>query len=165
MEKEFFDKILDQVIEEASTMYVENEKINTEEIEKEEFSDIHKQKMKKLFKEVKRTENRKKAVKLTKKVAIVVVSVLLLSGVLVTSVEAWREEVVRFIMKNNDDNYMSIDFGNSDDKEESGVESGKVEESNGFIIDDIKFMYLPEGFEFDNKYVVEKLTYYKFFNR
>ena len=64
MEKEFFDKILDQVIEEASTIYVEKEELENTNNEEQnvEFSELHKEKMKKLFKEVRRNENRRKAV-------------------------------------------------------------------------------------------------------
>ena len=166
MKKEFFDKILDELIDEASNVYIENQKINKKEVEKVKFSDLHKQKMKKLFKEAKRTDIRKKTVMLTKKIAIVILCAMLITTVLITSVRAWREEVVKFIMKNNDDNYMSIKFGDTKN-EESGdnKESGDTNESEPFVIDDMKFLYLPEGFEFERKEDTEKFTYYRFINR
>lgn len=166
MEKDFFDKILDQVIEEASTIYVENEKIEASHLDDIEFSDIHKQKMKNLFKEIKREESRKKAVRLTKKIAVIVLCALVITAGLVTSVQAWREQVVKFIMKNNDDNYMSIKFGDDSEEELNNEEvvSGDDEE-NAFIIDDMKFLYLPDGFKFYEKELRESFIFYSFINR
>ena len=62
MDKEFLDRILDQAIEEASTIYVEKDELENRVIEDEnvEFSDLHKEKMKKLFKEVRKEDNRRK---------------------------------------------------------------------------------------------------------
>ena len=166
-ENELFDKVLDQVIDEASTLYLENEKskeVNlqeeSEQIKKEigESSDILNYKMKKLFNTAKGDEARKSATKISKKVAVVAVCVVVISGILVTSVEAWRKEVVKFVMKNNDDNYMSIKFGNSDSGEEL------EENSNIYEDDEIKFMYLPEGFELKSKEIYTQMTYYNFAN-
>ena len=164
MEKEFFDKILDQVIEEASTIYAENERNKKVEIDNSEFSDIHKHKMEKLFKEAKRNDYRKEAVKLTKKIAVVILCTLLITAGLITTVEAWREQVVKFIMKNHDDNYMSIKFGDMTD-EESGEITNESGESNEFIIDDIKFMYIPDGFEFEKKEMLGNVVFYGFGKR
>lgn len=166
MKKEFVDKIFDELIEEAATMCIENEEINNEEIEKVEFSDLHNKKMEKLFKEVKRADTRKKAVRLTRKVAIVILCAMLITTVLITSVRAWREEVVKFIMKNNDDNYMSIKFGDTR-YDESGekVESGDINKNEPFVIDDLKFIYIPEGFKFEKKETEGNIIYYRFLNR
>lgn len=165
MKKDFFDKIFDELIEEAATMCLENEEINTGEVEKVEFSDLHKKKMEKLFKEAKRADIRKKAVRLTKKVAVVILCAMLITTVLITSVRAWREEVVKFIMKNNDDNYMSIKFGDTRyDEYGEKIESGDTNKSEPFVIDDMKFLYLPEGFEFEKKEITGRTTYYRFLN-
>lgn len=163
MDKEFLDRILDQALEEASTIYVKNDELENNIIEDEnvEFSDIHKEKMKKLFKEVRREDNRRKAVRLTKKVAIIVLCTLLLTCGLITTVEAWREQVIKFIMQNNDNNYMSINVG--DVYSENNIDSGDAN-INKFEVDDIKFLYLPEGFEFVKKYTDNMVTYYSFEN-
>ena len=177
MEDKFLNEVLEKIIEDAAKMYVEgeNENIDTKlENEKVEFYDVHNAKMKKLFKEIKNRENKKTAMYVAKKVAIIVLCVMLITAGLVGTVEAWRKEVIKFIMKSNDNNYMSISFGDDNNSgeteenrefEESGDVSGDViinKEDNTYIIDGIHFMYVPEGFEFVQKNESAKMQYYSF---
>lgn len=177
MEDKFLNEVLEKIIEDAAKMYVEgeNENIDTKlENEKVEFSDVHNAKMKKLFKEIKNRENKKTAMCVAKRVAIIVLCVMLITAGLVGTVEAWRKEVIKFIMKSNDNNYMSISFGDDNNSgeteenrefEESGDVSGDViinKEDNTYIIDGIHFMYVPEGFEFVKKNESGKAQYYSF---
>lgn len=162
MEKDFINKIVDQLLEEASSKYLENEEEKIKEVDDSEFSDIHKQKMKKLFKEVRKNETRKKAVKITKRVAVIVLCAILITGGLITSVEAWREEVVKFILKNNSDNYMSIEFG--DNRYEISGEIYENYENNSYETDEIKFLYLPEGFEIEYEKATDAYVQYSFIN-
>lgn len=179
MEDKFLNEVLEKIIEDAAKMYVEgeNENIDTKlENEKVEFSDMHNAKMKKLFKEIKNRENKKTAMYVAKKVAIIVLCVMLITAGLVGTVEAWRKEVIKFIMKSNDSNYMSISFGDDNNSgeteenrefEESGDVSGDViinKEDNTYIIDGIHFMYVPEGFEYTKTKENIKLQYYSFVN-
>lgn len=179
MEDKFLNEVLEKIIEDAAKMYVEgeNENIDTKlENEKVEFSDMHNAKMKKLFKEIRNRENKKTAMYVAKKVAIIVLCVMLITAGLVGTVEAWRKEVIKFIMKSNDNNYMSISFGDDNNSgeteenrefEESGDVSGDViinKEDNTYIIDGIHFMYVPEGFEFVQKNESEKAQFYAFEN-
>ena len=99
---------------------------------------------------------------------------MLITAGLVGTVEAWRKEVIKFIMKSNDNNYMSISFGDDNNSgeteenrefEESGDVSGDViinKEDNTYIIDGIHFTYVPEGFEFVQKNESAKMQYYSF---
>lgn len=179
MEDKFLNEVLEKIIEDAAKMYVEgeNENIDTKlENEKVEFSDVHNAKMKKLFKEIKNRENKKTAMYVTKRVAIIVLCVMLITAGLVGTVEAWRKEVIKFIMKSNDNNYMSISFGDDNNSgeteenrefEESGDVSGDViinKEDNTYIIDGIHFTYVPEGFEFVQKNETERMQFYSFEN-
>lgn len=178
MEDKFLNEVLEKIIEDAAKMYVEgeNENIDTKlENEKVEFSDVHNAKMKKLFKEIKNRENKKTAMCVAKRVAIIVLCVMLITAGLVGTVEAWRKEVIKFIMKSNDNNYMSISFGddnNSGETEENGKfeESGDIsgdiidKEDNTYIIDGIHFMYVPEGFEYTKTKENTKLQFYGFEN-
>lgn len=166
MEDKFLDEILEKMIEDSVNAYVDeeiekaNSQIKDEEIE---FSDIHKAKMKKLFKEAKNRENKKVVVAIGKKIAIVVLCAMLITAGLVGTVDAWRREVIKFIMKSNDDNYMSITFGDDNNTEESGdIENTEDSGDNTFIIDDIHFMYVPEGFEYVKAKENTKLEYYSF---
>lgn len=179
MEDKFLNEVLEKMIEEAAKMYVEEENENVDiklENEKVEFSDVHNAKMKKLFKELKNRENKKTAMHVAKRVAIIVLCVMLITAGLVGTVEAWRKEVIKFIMKSNDNNYMSISFGDDNNSgeteenrefEESGDVSGDViinKEDNTYIIDGIHFMYVPDGFEFVQKNESEKMQFYSFEN-
>ena len=175
MEDKFLNEVLEKMIEEAAKMYVEEENENVDiklENEKVEFSDVHNAKMKKLFKELKNRENKKTAMHVAKRVAIIVLCVMLITAGLVGTVEAWRKEVIKFIMKSNDNNYMSISFGDdehsgeTEESEESGDISGDIirKEDNTYIIDGIHFMYVPEGFEYTKTKENVKLQYYSFIN-
>lgn len=175
MEDKFLNEVLEKIIEDAAKMYVEEENENVDiklENEKVEFSDVHNAKMKKLFKEVKNRENKKTAMCVAKRVAIIVLCVMLITAGLVGTVEAWRKEVIKFIMKSNDNNYMSISFGDdehsgeTEESEESGDISGDIirKEDNTYIIDGIHFMYVPEGFEYTKTKENVKLQYYSFIN-
>ena len=175
MEDKFLNEVLEKMIEEAAKMYVEEENENVDiklENEKVEFSDVHNAKMKKLFKELKNRENKKTAMCVAKRVAIIVLCVMLITAGLVGTVEAWRKEVIKFIMKSNDNNYMSISFGDdehsgeTEESEESGDISGDIirKEDNTYIIDGIHFMYVPEGFEYTKTKENVKLQYYSFIN-
>lgn len=178
MEDKFLNEVLEKMIEDAAKMYVEEENENIDiklENEKVEFSDVHNAKMKKLFKEVKNRENKKTAMHVAKRVAIIVLCVMLITAGLVGTVEAWRKEVIKFIMKSNDNNYMSISFGDdehsgeteeSEEYGESGDISGDIirKEDNTYIIDGIHFMYVPDGFEFVKKNEGGKAQYYSFKN-
>lgn len=139
MENKFLDKMYENMLEEATMMYLKTEKVSKTKNVK--FSEVHEQKMKKLFRKVKNEERIKNINKVTKKVAVILVCTLAITCGLVTSVKAWRKEIIKFIMKNNDDNYMSIKFG------EEQEESGDTEETNQYKTDEIYFMYLPDGFE------------------
>ena len=139
MENKFLDKMYDNMLEEAAMMYLKTEKVSKTKNVK--FSEVHEQKMKKLFRKVKNEERIKNINKVTKKVAVILVCTLAITCGLVTSVKAWRKEIIKYIKKNNDDNYMSIKFG------EDQEESGDIEETNQYKTDEIYFMYLPEGFE------------------
>ena len=166
MDNKFFDKLLDNVIEEASEMYLEKEEKEYKEVEEVMFSDTHNQKMKELFKSVRRNESKKEIVKISKKVAVIVLCTTLITCGLVSTVEAWRKEVIKFIMKNNDDNYMSINFGDTSNFYSGDLSTEEeIEETNTYITDEIKFMYLPEGFEFENKKNEPKYDYFRFINK
>lgn len=173
MEDKFYDKILDQLIDEAIPIYLENELSNESEketnVEEVEFSDIHNAKMKKLFKEMKATENRTKMLLVTKKIAVILVAVIAIMTVYVGTVQAWKKKVINFIMQNNSNNYMSISFGEkSGDEELENKESGDaiIDEENGesepLIVDNIQFLYVPEGFEYKNQNECNKLGYFDF---
>ena len=165
MENKFLDNVLEQLIDDAATIYLENQKyeeINEEEIN---FSDTHNAKMKKLFKEVKASDNRKKILNISKKVAVILVWAIIIMGGLIGTVKAWREQAIKFIMKNNQDNYMNISFGEKLDDLESGDYIKSGEESVIYEVDGIKFLYVPENFEYRYDKINDKFKYFSFENK
>lgn len=130
MKNEFLDEILEKTINEASQMYIrENADITNAENEEEtiQFSDVHNAKMKKLFREVKAKKQKKKLRRVLKSVAAVALITLMIMTGFVGTVKAWREEVIQFILKFSNNNYMSISFG------ENESASGEKENFNNEI--------------------------------
>ncbi len=146
MDNQFFERMFENIIDESAPFYLQKEENKIKEIEVEEvnFSDLHKAKMEKLFKQVRMEERREKAFAVTRRMALIVLCAVITFSCLIGSVEAWRKEVIKFIMKQNPNNYMSIAFCDP-----SGDESSGETETNSVEVDGIKFLYVPEGFEYE----------------
>jgi len=164
MENKLFDKLLDQLIKEAIPLYLEEDNKNYQEVEEVKFSEKHNKKMKKIFNEYKRKENMKVFAKVAKKVAIVVIAITAITCCLIPSVDAWKKEFTKFIMQNNNNNYMSINFTNSENYA-SGDISSNSGEANTYEIDGIKFLYLPKGFKIEKKETEPNIIYISFIKR
>ena len=129
---DIFEKVEDMMYAEAAEIAVgvEDEK-NTLIFDEFEFSKEHEEKMKKLFRREKRRGVIKRISKHSKGFAAGVVAVVVVSGVAVFSVEAWRTKVVNFVL-NDKTTHTEISF---------------VENSETVIAGDVYFKYIPEGFE------------------
>jgi len=88
--EKMFDVLLDDVAPEVS------ERLGNEYEEQDcgDFSDMHKHKMKKLFRQSRRKISMKKFARFSQRAAVVLLAMIVLSGAMVMSVEAWR---VRFL--------------------------------------------------------------------
>ena len=81
-----FEKIIDDLIDEAKPQIIKdivNEKV--EEAPEVEFSEEHNKKMEEIFSKARRAENKPNRYRIMKRVAVVAVAVILVSGVAFTT--------------------------------------------------------------------------------
>lgn len=132
-QNELFEKAFEMMLEEAAAKadekLGENIEIPSDEII---FSKEHEEKMKKLFRLEKRKEDRKKNFKYAQRVACVFLAFVLVSGVTLFSVEAWRIKFLNFVLELNEPN---TDFNFND--------NGGTTYSD----DNVILHYVPMGFE------------------
>lgn len=92
------DKILDDIIDEAASIAAENLGKNIPEPEAAVFSKEHENAMQKIFRKERKKLFFKKVTKYSKCAAVFFIVVIIMSGITVFSVEAWRVKVMNFIM-------------------------------------------------------------------
>ena len=129
--KDFLDKAFDEILYYAAPIAVENMMKKLPECQEVEFSDSHKVKMEKLFKQERRKLFFKKLSKLSKRVAIFAVIATIGVTISIFSVEAWRIKVLNTIIEIKD-TYGQIDF----------YSEGTEKNNSGFVMS-----YIPNGFE------------------
>ena len=129
--KDFLDKAFDEILYYAAPIAVENMMRELPECDEVEFSDSHKTKMEKLFKQERRKLFFKKLSKLSKRVAIIAVIAIIGVTISIFSVEAWRIKVLNTIIDIKD-TYAQIDFYS---------EGAEKDKSN------VVMSYVPNGFE------------------
>lgn len=91
------------------------------------------QNIQKLIKKEKRINRMKKLQKYSGRAAIILLSLCLVSGISIFSVDAWRIKFINFIFETRDTN-TKINF---------------VEDEKSIIVEGIQFNYLPEGFKLE----------------
>lgn len=139
MENKAIENVLDQLIDKAAEQIrkeIDNSKI--EEVEQVEFSEEHKKKMKQIFKQCRREENKEKLSKLNfhvPKAAAAAVIVLVSIFAIVGSVGAWKESLVNYVLKIQDKYGKTMSECNT----------------NFYYYDNLYFGYLPEGYEFEKE--------------
>lgn len=147
-DREMVDKIFETMVHEA-----------LEEVEQEdaypscdnfdfEFSEQHKEKMKKIFDREKKKIWIRKFGKSMQRVAAGLLVVILVSGVAVMSVSAWRVKFLNFIF----------------DTKQTNTEITTNEDTNQatYNTDLLSLNYIPEGFSLEKQMIAEDLTYLKF---
>lgn len=130
------DKLFDEVIDEAAIIAAENLGQNLPEPEKVEFSKEHERKMSKIFKKERNKLAFKKVVKYSKRIALLLIILGLISGITIFSVEAWRIKIMNFIVEMNQ-THSEINFGDDD-------------KGDTYTSDEISFGYIPEGFKLES---------------
>lgn len=132
------DKILDDIIEEAAIIAAENLGENMPEPEKVEFSKEHEEKMQNIFRKERNKLLFKKISKYSKRVAIFFIAFVIVSGVTIFSVEAWRIKIMNFIIEMNQ-THSEIRF------------SEEITKGNAYKSNEITLGYIPEGFELERR--------------
>jgi cell division protein FtsL len=129
--KDVLDKAFDEILYYAVPIAVENMMKKLPECQEVEFSDSHKLKMEKLFKQERRKLFFKKLSKLSKRVAIFAVIAIIGVTVSIFSVEAWRVNTLNTILEIKD-TFGQIDF----------YSVGSEKNKSNFVIS-----YIPNDFE------------------
>ena len=147
-QNDLFEKAFEMMLEESAKMADERlgESIDND-FEDVVFSKEHEDKMKKLFKKEKRKENRKKYFRYTQRVACILLAFVLISGVTLYSVEAWRIKFLNFVLEINEPN-SDINF-----REIGGMY---------YSDDNIILHYIPVGFNVVKSHVANGRVYVKF---
>lgn len=148
MNKDVFDKILDELITEAvkDCEIIENEEeLNSEVV----FSKEHTDKMNKLFEQVRQKERLAQILKISKRVAIIVIVFSVTVALLTPKISAWKERIKEFFIK-EEDKYSWIVYGdpagaNGYNTEYHDISPDKSDKSGDKLTDILG--YIPEGYE------------------
>ena len=138
---EVLDKVLDLLIDEAADVVNRKESEAVKNETSVEFSAEHEEKMKKLFKKAKHDMVGKKILVYAKRAACVCLVAIVLTGVSVCSVEAWRAKLLNF--------FFDEDAPNS---EYNFNELGGTHYNDDYI----SLSYVPWGFEIEKRAVTSK---------
>ena len=125
------DAILDLLIEQASEELIEEPMNHVPELEDIEFSKEHVRKMKKLFGRERRKLHLKKVTVFSQRAAVVALVIVLLSGVTVFSVDAFRDKFWNFVKEITN---TSIKIGDN------------APEGDVYTAESITFGYIPKEF-------------------
>lgn len=132
------DKILDDIIDEAASIAADNLGRNMPEPEAVEFSKEHEDAMREIFRRERKKIFFKKVSKYSKRVAVFLLAVMVMSGVAVFSVEAWRIKVINFVIEMSQ-THSEIGFGENSTKGDSYTSA------------EITLGYIPKGFKLEQK--------------
>ncbi|MBQ9314582.1 MAG: DUF4367 domain-containing protein [Clostridia bacterium] len=151
MDEKMVDEILNELIKEAGPAAInELTKEDLENLDKPafEFSKEHEEKMQKLFDDVeeeslkrnkkadKKEEHKIVRVSTPRKILIIAAVMMLLSALAITSVGAWRENFIKYIL-NVQDEYSAVKSNNTN----------IIREGKDFRADSVYFGYLPVDYE------------------
>jgi len=144
------EKVFEILLNEAALLADEHIEENLYVSEDDiEFSKEHENKMKKIFKNERRKIFLKKFYKYSKRVACVFIVFIIISGITVFSVNAWRIKFLNYVLEIGKPN-TDYEFGDT----QGGFYSN----------DDILFEYIPKGFELTKNLSNESSIYLKFKN-
>ena len=132
------DKIFDDIIAEATSIAAENLGRNMPEPEAIKFSKEHEEAMQKLFRKERKKLFYKKISKYSKRAAVFLLAVIIMSGITVFSVEAWRVKVMNFVVEMSQ-THSEINFSEDSTKGDS------------YTSDEITLGYIPKGFKLEKR--------------
>ena len=138
IDNKIMDKILDDIIDEAASIAAEDLGKNMPEPETVVFSKEHEEAMRKLFRKERNKLFFKKVSKYSKRAAVFLLAVIVISGITVFSVEAWRVRVMNFFIEMSE-THSDIKFGENSAK------------SDSYTSDEITLGYIPKGFRLEKR--------------
>lgn len=155
MEEKILNKMLDNLIEEAGPIAINNmvkDDLDNLDVPDVKFSKEHEEKMKQIFAEARKAAQSpsvskpKKKVSVFKKFAVIAAAAVLISGLMISSVGAWRESFVKYFLDIKKE-YSDVDERHRD---------------TSILIDNVHFGYVPDGFLFEKKDINDSSTYMYF---
>ncbi len=138
IDNDLWDKILDDLIDKAAPIAAEELGMELPDPDDVEFSKEHENAMRKLFRKEQRKLVYRKVLKYSKRAAVFFLAIVVVSGVFVFSVEAWRVKVLNFVIDMSQ-THSEINFSEEGTKGDS------------YASDEITLGYIPEGFKLDKK--------------
>ncbi len=138
IDNDLWDKILGDLIDEAASIAADELGRELTDPEDVEFSKEHENAMRKLFRNEQRKLVYKKVSKYSKRAAVFLLTVVVVSGIFVFSVEAWRVKVLNLVIDMSQ-THSEINFSEEGTKGDS------------YASDEITLDYIPEGFKLDKK--------------
>ena len=128
------EKLIDSMLEDIVPAV---SKERARELEKPEeevtFSPEHEAKMRKLFRRERRCAQRKRMVKYTRRAAVFLAGIIVLSGFAIMSVEAWRVKIVNYFMEIT--------------QQETAFHFEHDATGDSYQTDELALDYIPDGFE------------------
>ncbi len=131
-ENKKLNQILDEIIDDAANAAAEdigNQMKNPQE--EIEFSERHEKIMQQLFQKERKKARKKKWISYTKRAACFLLALVVISGITIFSVDAWRVKFLNFVLEGGEPN-SNYNFN---------------EGGNAYSDGEITLGYLPEGFE------------------
>ena len=150
--KELYDKALDDLLHYAVPIAAKQMMDEMELPEQDyEFSEEHNAKMRKLFRKERNKLMLRKILKYSKRAAIIFLVTIIVAGISIFSVEAWRIKVLNFIV-DMQETHSEINF-------EEGNAKGDT-----YTSDEISFEYIPSGFNLESSSLLQEKIYLLFKN-
>ncbi len=149
-DKNMYDKAFDLLLHESLSEVEEEDNIDLPDALDVDFSDEHKAKMKKIFDTEKKKVWKKRFYKSAKRVAACAAVLIIVSGITIMSVSAWRVRFLNFVF-NKQQTHTEI---SADDTQEVGM----------YETDKVLIGYIPEGFSLTKKRITSAITYLQFDN-
>jgi len=147
--RDFLEKTVDELISGAAATAGEEIIDELPKPQKREFSDEHEKKMNMLFKKYERKMFFEKLPKYSGRVAVVLLAFVLVSGISVFSVDAWRIKFMNYVLSVTE-THTEIRYNAPDDVGDS------------YVTDEITLGYIPEGFELESRIDGKRNLYLNF---
>ncbi|HBL82418.1 MAG TPA: hypothetical protein DD391_07465 [Clostridiales bacterium] len=130
------EKLIDSMLEDIVPAVAEQRGRDIPEPEKNiTFSPKHEEKMKKLFQKERRSVFKKKVAKYSKRAALFLVGAVLISGITIMSVEAWRVRVLNY--------FLNIA------QERTEMKWTDENKGDSYATDEVALDYIPQGFQLE----------------
>lgn len=149
-DRNIYDKAFDLLLHEALSEVESEENVNLPDELDVDFSDEHKAKMKKIFDRERKKIWRKKVYKTAQRIAACAAVFIVISGITIMSVDAWRIRFLNFVFNNQQTN--------------TEISMTSIPEENIYETDTLLIGYIPDRFTLTKNSKTDALLYLNFDN-